>query len=211
VNNDAVAVSEPPATSSRGDCREQAILDTALDLIGEVGYERMSMDALAARARASKATIYRRWPGKAQVVAEAIRRRACPAMAETPDTGTLRGDLLAALRAQRDILAGQDCPLFTGLMMASRDDEELGSLLRAQMGADKQRVAAVLFDRAAARGEVDPAAEPALIQELVPALLFMRLMITGEPTDDVYLVHIVDDVLLPLLAGCPSCRGPAAG
>ncbi|MGH3850145.1 MAG: TetR/AcrR family transcriptional regulator, partial [Pseudonocardiaceae bacterium] len=112
MGTQAAAVVEQPGT--RSDRREQVILDTALDLVTEFGYERMTMDVLAARARASKATIYRRWPGKAQVIAEAVRRRACPAMAEPPDTGTLRGDLLAALGQQRDKLTGEDGPLLTG-------------------------------------------------------------------------------------------------
>ena len=61
-------------TGPRAEAREQAILDAALELLMEVGYDRLSMDALAERAHAGKATIYRHWSGKAQVVAEAVRR-----------------------------------------------------------------------------------------------------------------------------------------
>ena len=64
----------PRPTGPRAEAREQAILDAALELLMEVGYDRLSMDALAERARAGKATIYRHWSGKAQIVAEAVRR-----------------------------------------------------------------------------------------------------------------------------------------
>src|ERR1700692_4839290 len=66
-------------TGPRAEAREQAILDAALELLMEVGYDRLSMDALAERAHAGKATIYRHWSGKAQIVAEAVRRLKCEA------------------------------------------------------------------------------------------------------------------------------------
>ena len=189
---------------NRGEAREQEILDTALDLIAEVGYERMSMDSLAARARASKATLYRRWPGKAQLVTEAIRHRACYVSAGPPDTGSLRGDLLASLRDQRDVLTGQDGPLLVGLIKAAQGDVELASLLREQFSADKAAVAEALLARAIARREVPSSTKPGLIPEIVPALLLMRLLVTDQPTDDAYLTHVVDDILLPVLRGCPT-------
>ena len=78
--------------------RDAAICDATLALLAEVGYDRMSMDAVAARAKASKATIYRRWPGKQELVLDAVRSRA-PGMAVPEDTGSLRGDLLATYRS----------------------------------------------------------------------------------------------------------------
>ena len=189
--------------ANRGEAREQEILDITLDLIGEVGYERMSMDVLAARARASKATLYRRWPGKAQLVAEAVRRRSCAISFGTPDTGSLRGDLIAAIREKREVLTGQDGPLFVGLMMAAQSDSELASLLREQFNSDKPAVTETLISRAIARREVPPGTNAALVTEIVPALLLTRLLVTGEPLDDAYLAHVVDDIVLPTLQRIP--------
>src|SRR4051794_14484631 len=76
--------------------REAEILDAALRLLREVGYDRLSMDAVATAAHASKASLYRRWGNKAQVVADAMNRADAGFGAPRPDTGTLRGDLLAA-------------------------------------------------------------------------------------------------------------------
>ncbi len=190
--------------ASRGDAREQEILDITLELIAEVGYERMSMDVLAARARASKATLYRRWPGKAPLVAEAVRRRGCAISFATPDTGSLRGDLIAAIRVKREILTGQDGPLFVGLMMAAQSDTELASLLREQFSADKSAVTETLISRAIARQEVPPGTNASLVTEIVPALLLTRLLVTGEPLDDAYLAHVVDDIVLPTLQRIPT-------
>ena len=67
-----------PPRGPRAEAREQAILDAALELLKEVGYDRLSIDALAERAHAGKATIYRHWSGKAEIVVDAIRRRQCP-------------------------------------------------------------------------------------------------------------------------------------
>jgi AcrR family transcriptional regulator len=189
------------AGSSRGLAREQAILDAALDLIGEVGYDRMSMDGLAARAQASKATIYRRWPGKAQVVAEAIRRRACEHVIAPPDTGSMRGDLLAALATKCDTMSGEDGPLLIGLLMAARKDVELAELLHAQIRDNSEPLLAELFDRAVARGELSSPPDPALVRELIPALILQGLIFGDQLTGDAFISHVVDDFVLPWLAG----------
>src|ERR671937_591346 len=85
----------------RGAARETAILQATLELLAESGYDQLTIDAVAARARCSKATIYRRWPDKAALVVTAVRRHAGQPAAAAPETGSLRSDLLAALAAMR--------------------------------------------------------------------------------------------------------------
>ncbi len=75
--------------------REQEILEATLDVLADVGYDRLTMDAVASAARASKATLYRRWETKASLVLEAVLAQKGP-IGEAPDTGTLRGDLIAS-------------------------------------------------------------------------------------------------------------------
>ena len=89
----------------------------------------MSIEAVAVRARSSKATIYRRWPGKAELVAEAMRRRTEPVLEDLPDTGSLRGDLLALAQRMFDGMNGVDGGLMCGLAVAVRSDAEFGRLL----------------------------------------------------------------------------------
>jgi len=188
----------------RGEAREQAILDAALELVMEVGYDRLSMDALAERARASKATIYRRWSGKAQVVAEAIRRRKHGSL-ESPDTGSLRGDLLEALGGMCLSLDGDEA-LVTGVMSAMRSDPELATLMRAQVLDGGTPVDAVVA-RAVARGELPTGTTAALINEVAPAVVMLRLVFRGEPLDTEFTTHLVDDIVLPLL-GHGGTAGP---
>src|SRR5581483_10849004 len=84
----------------RDETRDAAILDATLRILGDVGYDRLTIDAVATEARASKATVYRRWPGKAALVVDAIQSLnpyAAGTGGEPPDTGSLRGDLLAGV------------------------------------------------------------------------------------------------------------------
>lgn len=186
------------APRPRSDVREEAILLAALGLLGEVGYDQLTMDAVAERARASKATIYRRWPGKADLVATAVRRYATTP-ADPPETSTLRDDLLAVLRALRTTLTGQDAALILELLVAMRRDENLAATIRAHVLDHKRDAFASAITRAAFRGEIPPTADHMLAAELSSAALFSRLLVTGDPLDDAYLHKLVDAVLLPLL------------
>ena len=183
----------------RGEVREEAILGATLGLLAEIGYDRMSMDAIAVRARASKATIYRRWSGKAELVVTAVERHTGQRMAERPDPGNLRADLLGTLQAMRDGLTEQDAGLLLGLLTAMHHDEELARTVRARMVDDKRQAFDPAIDRAVARGELPAAINRALLAELSSAMLFSRAFVTGEPLDDTFLTGLVDDVLLPLL------------
>ena len=193
------------APGGRGVTRETAILQATLELLAESGYDQLTIDAVAARARSSKATIYRRWPGKAALVSTAIRRHAGQPAAAVPDTGSLRSDLQAALGAMRSSLAGQDAALILGLLSAMHRDPELAGAVREQVLLVKREIFGAVIARAAARGQVPAATDGALLAEISSAVLLSRLLVTGEPLDDAFTEHLVDAVLLPAL-GRPSSR-----
>ena len=134
--------------------REEAILLATLELLAEAGYDQLTMDGVAARARCSKATIYRRWPGKAELVMTAVRRHAGSPAAAAPDTGSLRADLLAVVEAMRASLVGQDAALILGLMIAMRRDPELARVVRDQILDTKREVFGAAIARAVARGDL---------------------------------------------------------
>ena len=188
-------------TGPRAEAREQAILDAALELVMEVGYDRLSMDALAERAHASKATIYRRWTGKAEVVAEAIRRRKAEHLADV-DAGSLRADLVAALGHTCASLS-LDEAIVSGVMSAMRTDPELAGLIRAQVVASGGTFDAIV-DRAVARGELPPGTTADVVNEVGPAMVMMQLVFRGEPLDEEFTRHLVDDVVLPILLPTPG-------
>jgi AcrR family transcriptional regulator len=187
------------ATAGRGALREEAILLATLTLLAESGYDQLTIDAVAARARCSKATIYRRWPGKAGLVVTAVRRYAGRSGIAASETGSLRSDLLAALQAMRSSLADQDAALILGLLIAMRRDPELAAAVRDQVLDAKREVLGTAIDRAIARGEILADTDTGLLAEISSAVLFSRLLVTGEPLDDDFIQHLVDTVLLPAL------------
>lgn len=180
-----------------GETRQREILRAAYELLAEVGYEALRFDAVAARARASKATLYRHWPCKAELVADAVR--ACKvSKPDYPDTGSLRGDLVAILAGMAETMTGEDGPLLAGLVMAMRTDPDFAREMRS-LHQSKGPICEVICARALARGELRPGYDPRLIEEIGPAQLFMHGFVRGEPLDQKYIAHLVDDIVLPLL------------
>jgi AcrR family transcriptional regulator len=189
----------------RAEAREQAILDAALELLMEVGYDRLSMDALAERAHAGKATIYRHWSGKAQVVVAALQRMKGDewgrVVRDFPSTGSLRGDLLAAIDLIACSAADADADILGGVMSAMRIDPELAELVRTQVLDSKKGSFTGIIEQAERRGELPPGVSAELVEEVVSALLINRLVVRCQAFDEEFKVHVVDDVVLPLLLG----------
>lgn len=181
--------------------RKQAILRATYDLLGETGYQGLRVDAVAARAQASKATLYRHWPTKAELVADAIRE--CKASdVGVPDTGSLRCDLVEWFGRLAATIGGEEGPILAGLFMAMRNDPELAAQLRP-MRESKIPHAAAICARAEGRGELRPGYDVGLIDEIVPAQLFMHCFAFGRPLDEPFIEHLVDDIILPLLTREP--------
>jgi AcrR family transcriptional regulator len=151
-----------------------------------------------ARARCSKATIYRRWPGKAELVTTAVRRQAMAAHA-APDTGGLRTDLLEAVAAMRISLVNQDAARIIGLIAAMRRDPALAQVVRDQVLASKREVFGAVIARAVTRGDLPATADHELLAEISSALLLSRLLVTGDPLGPAFEQHLVDAVLMPVL------------
>ena len=183
----------------RGAARERAILDAVVDVIVEVGYEALTMDAVAARAGASKATIYRRWQGKADMVRAALDAYDAERNAAAPDTGALRGDLVGVLETLRATVTPAYVALTGGLARAMRTDPELAAQLRAHLDDDELSPFATAIERAVARGELAPDVDATLLHDVAESMLAHRLTLQ-KPIDDEFVVRLVDDVLLPVLA-----------
>jgi AcrR family transcriptional regulator len=178
--------------------RDPQIFAAVLELLPEIGYERMSIDAVAIRARVSKATIYRRWPGKPQMVVDALRHQKFEVHVPV-DTGSLRGDLLAMLRATARICVS-DISLMLAVVFAMRSNPQLARLMRDHVLPASRTESDGIIDRAVARGEIAPNQQVReLFHGLAPALMTSRLVAEGLPLDDEYLECVVDHVLLPVL------------
>lgn len=197
-----------PRGSRRGPERREAICEAVFELLGEVGYDRMTMDAVATRARASKATIYRTWPDKPGLVAEALMNR-FGATPEAPDTGSLRGDLVSLVSVACAISNSPDGEVITGVMTAATRNPALARTVHECTYASKHVASVAIIDRAVARGEVHPETDPDVFHEVMYAMIMARKLILERPLDDEFARHVVDDILIPLLS-YRRCEGAAA-
>jgi AcrR family transcriptional regulator len=185
---------------ARGEVREQAILSAVIELVGEVGFEGMTMDAIAARAHASKATIYKRWPGKPELVRASVDSYIAGRLAVGVDTGSLRGDLMALMTALRGHLTDEFLAMMSGLVHAMRKDPELATALWSQLAVG-HAAALPVISRAAARGELPPGAGAELAElahEVIEAHLFRLLAADGTLSPE-FARHVIDDLVIPVL------------
>ncbi|TDE11785.1 TetR/AcrR family transcriptional regulator [Jiangella asiatica] len=191
-------MSATPTVRRRGEALEAAIYDAVWAELAEVGYAGLTIGAVADRARTSKAVLYRRWPGRAELVFAALVQHV-PKAADVPDTGDLRSDLVTFLRSIAANWATRSIDALWGLLAETARDPALAALVRSEL-ADQVREGpmTVMVERAVRRGEVDPAVvSPRMLRvplDLVRSELLLNGAITGTAVEE-----IVDDVFLPLV------------
>jgi len=183
--------------------REDEILDATVELLMEVGYDRLTMDAVAKRARASKATLYRRWETKASLVVEAlVRAKSAPTIAEH-DTGSLRSDLLSTYCGHQGMNSTATGALGS-VITALATDPEFAEEFRAKFIAPKVAVSERIYRRAQERGEIPDDVDIELIAPSLAGILMHRAFILGILPDDATIERVVDHVILPAVRH-PSC------
>ncbi|MCW3159588.1 TetR/AcrR family transcriptional regulator [Micropruina sonneratiae] len=187
----------------RGDALVNAILAATIDELREHGYAALTMDAVAERAGASKASLYRRWDCRAALVMDAVYQLA-PLPYEIPDTGGLRGDLLAALRQTAATLQGPAGAALRGMLAEALPELDRVRQLRARSRGRNRDIMAEVLRRAVERGEIPPAAVVPTRLEVGAALLRNHYLFHNEPLDDGLLTDVVDDILLPLFGTVPQ-------
>lgn len=176
---------------------DEQLLRATQDLLIEQGYERLTMDAVAQRCGASKATIYRRWPSKAAlVVAAAAAALRAP---ELPDTGDLRSDLLECGRAYRQS-EGRDAQVLAAVMSASRHDPALRDAAQQALGAPYGNLFEQVLSRAVDRGDVSASVDVPTLAQVFPAIAYQQVAAQGRLITEQDVVRVVDGVLLPALA-----------
>lgn len=192
------------ATRRRGAALEDAILGAAAEELRTTGYTGLTMDRVARRAGTNKNAIYRRWPTRAALGVAAYRRSA-DAELTVPDTGTLRGDALALLRAANAMWSSPRGAVLRDLLTAAGDDPALLTGLREQAGGSGSATDAAwltLLERAVARGEAAAGAAHPRVASVPMTLLRGEYALRGLPeVPDEVLTEIVDEVFLPLVRG----------
>jgi AcrR family transcriptional regulator len=184
-----------PRGRPRSDRSHQAILKAANEILEERGFDDLTMEEVAQRAKASKATIYRRWPTKGMLVFEAFSANYL-ARLPVPDTGSLRGDLLAALRSWIKLVKGTVTGrTMVGLIAEVQRDPELAEIWRERFVGPARARHRVIIDRGVERGEVSGGADPEVVLDLFFGPAYHRLLQSHLPLSDRFAQAVVDTVV----------------
>jgi AcrR family transcriptional regulator len=196
---------DPAAEPSPWSPRETELLTVTLQLLQEHGYDRLTVDAVAARARASKATVYRRWPSKAELVLaafiEGIRQVAVP-----PETGTLRGDLL---RMGETICTHgqQHAGTIRAVLVEVSRSPALNDVMQQQFIEQRKALFNHILALAVDRGEIDRDAINDELWDLLPHYLIFRSIMPGKPPTKQTVQALVDEVIIPSLTRNRKANG----
>ncbi|CAL9445586.1 putative HTH-type transcriptional regulator [Streptomyces sp. enrichment culture] len=183
--------------------RAAELYAAVLDLLREVGYDALTMDAVAARTHSSKATLYRQWGGKPELVVRALRHSKPGGVADI-DTGSLRGDLHTLVSREDDCAMERNSALMRGLAMAVHTNPDLRRAFKELLIEPEMAEFRRVLRRAVERGEVreDAPALEYVVHMLVGAFV-TRTLIDDRPPTRAFLVSYVDAVVLPAL-GVPT-------
>jgi AcrR family transcriptional regulator len=183
----------------RGAALEDALLDAAWDELNAVGYYDFTFDGVAARAGTSKTVLYRRWANRLELVRAALRAHRRLISGPQPDTGSLRGDVIAQL--ERISLGLHDLrpDIAWGMLSEAISSNAQSGFLQNQIHQTNVEAMERVLKQAEARGEVRMEDIPARVMTLPFDLARHELMITGRPVTKEAIIQIVDDVFLPLV------------
>ena len=195
-----VARKPGPPTRRRGSTLEAALLQAAWDELTEAGYAAFTMEGVAARAKTSRAVLYRRWPSRPQLVVAALAARMRSTPFEPPDTGSLREDLLALLR-HMSAGVGEVTGVLSFLIANSFTEAGVSPAVLRERALAEISISGTgqVIDRAIARGEIDPARLSPRIRSLPVDLVRHDVIMTQQPVPDATLVETVDRIFLPLV------------
>jgi len=181
--------------------REEEILDATVAHLLEVGYERLTMDGVAQRARASKATLYRRWASKQSLVVDAVIRSKRAVTVVPPDTGELRSDLVELFSGPRGLAEHSSTQVLGAVVTALQTDLEFAHEFRSSFLQPKIRAMQEVYRRAADRGELAPGVDPSLLGPALAGILLHRHFVLGEPITRGLVERVVDQIILPAATG----------
>ena len=191
--------------------RDPEILEATIDVLAETGFDGMTIDMVAARAKAGKATVYRRWASKADLVIDAV---ACMKNADLdfdhlPDTGTLRGDLVAMIKPHSIDDAQKKIHVMAGIVSMISKHPELTDSLYAIIVEPRARVNRFFLTRAVERGEITAEIDIEMLSMVSASMVTYRTLMLRKTVDRAFLISIIDGVLLPAV-GLRAVASPTA-
>ena len=201
----AAAQAQTAASRRRGAVLERAILEAALEQLSTVGWNGLTMEGVAAGAQTGKAAVYRRWPSKEDLVADALRA-ALPDFREAPDLGSVREDLLELCRRARDAMFSK--PGFALRAVIHECDnteaERFHAVIVSGLVEPTLTMLREVIERGIERGEVRPDAANGYVFDSIPAMMMYRSKMCGSEWPDVDLEQMIDQLMVPLLRPHPS-------
>jgi AcrR family transcriptional regulator len=206
VEQTDLAEPKPRLGRKRDHTRDPEILEAALDVLAETGYDGMTIDMVASRAKAGKATLYRRWSSKPELVLDAV---ACLKAGEIdvaalPDTGSLRGDLIALIKPPNLRDGERKLKIMAAIVSLIARNPELAAAAQAALVEPRAAANRVLFRRAIERGEISEGVDIERLCTIGPALVAYRVLMLGKPVDREFLVGNIDHVILPAAGVRPA-------
>jgi AcrR family transcriptional regulator len=189
----------------RGEELEAALLEAAWEELVEVGFARLTMESVAARAKTGVAVLYRRWPNKDDLVLGAIQHYGATHPVQVPDTGSLRGDMIAMLSDFSNVrvsFAAVVSAAFSGLLASSGLTP---AQVREKLIADRPLWSLEIYRRAHERGEIDLGRIPPIVLSMPFDLMRHDMLMTYQPIPEERVLQIVDDLFMPLIAAA-SCK-----
>lgn len=204
----SLRVSHRPATRPRveGD-REHEILDATLELLASVGYDRVTMDAVAQAAKASKATLYRRWDSKAHLVIDALERAKGAPQVESVDTGSLRSDLIEIACHRGGLIDSRALDVMSSVITAVQRDEEFAMVFKQRFIAPKVAQTREVYERAMQRGEISTDVDLDMLAPVLAAIILHRSFVLRQSVDAATVERIIDEIVIPAATRPPR---PAA-
>lgn len=192
---------EPRRGRPRDPSRDEAIIDAALDLLVRDGYDRLSMESVATEAGVGKATVYRRWGNKAELVIDAMATIK-PAI-DSIDTGSFEGDVEQMVLASCSPRTQQLQQVMVSICSALPREPELLEAFRTRFTEPRIARITEMLERSRRRGEIGTDIDISMAASLVPSLMLQRALMTGRPAGLTYAQQVVGSVLLPVLGQPP--------
>jgi len=187
-----------PGRRRRGDVLQRAILAATLEQLQSVGYQKLTMEGVAAAAGTGKAALYRRWPGKPDLVSDALRD-ALPDPRELPLTDDVRADILSLLRCLRATADISQGAVFQLAKNEEGMESRFASMVDDRVLEPVRQLTLEVLRRGVARGELRPGAAGGHVADVGQAMLMHHAMTKGPDIPEEYLESVVDDVIMPMV------------
>lgn len=196
----------PKLGRKRDHTRDPEILQAALDVLAEEGYEGMTIDMVAARARAGKATLYRRWASKGELIIDAVAcmKKGDLEFSQLPNTGTLRGDLVAMIKPHSMEDGERKLKVMAGLSSMLSRTPELAEAANAAIVEPRAAANRFLMRRAMNRGEIAADSDIETLALIAPSMTAYRVLVLHKTVDREFLISLIDGVLMPALGITPD-------